>query len=310
MVGVGLNATDRLILVPHYPACGGKVRYREELVSTGGETATALAACAALGLRAAYLGAVGDDEGGRIQIESLRRSGINVDHLLHRRDCPNQSACIVIDQSSGERTVFARRPDALRIDPSEVPPALIASASLLHLDAHDTEAAAFASSLARRHGIPVTMDVDTVYPGLDTVLANTDFLMASSEFPAAWTGLPDPFDALEAIHREFGMKVAGMTMGGEGALALCDGRFVHARGYVVECLDTTGAGDVFHGAFCYAVLQGWPLRDALEFANAMAALNCTAYGARGGIRGLDEVAAFRSRAALRPPARSLRKNGV
>lgn len=85
------------------------------------------------------------------------------------------------------------------------------------------------------------------------------------------------------------MKVAAMTLGVNGSLALADGRFTYSPGYVVNAVDTTGAGDVFHGAFCYAVLQGMTLGHSLDFSNAMAALNCTAMGARGGIRGLDEI---------------------
>ena len=95
------------------------------------------------------------------------------------------------------------------------------------------------------------------------------------------------------------MKVAAMTLGSHGALARCQGKFFYSPGFVVDCVDTTGAGDVFHGAFCYAVLQGMAMPDALNFSNAMAALNCTALGARGGIRGLDEVSALMARAERR-----------
>jgi sulfofructose kinase len=95
------------------------------------------------------------------------------------------------------------------------------------------------------------------------------------------------------------MKVAAMTLGAHGSLARCDGRFFYAPAYVVSAVDTTGAGDVFHGAFCYAVLEGLPMRDALDFSNAMAALNCTAPGARGGIRGLEEIRALMARAERR-----------
>ena len=124
-----------------------------------------------------------------------------------------------------------------------------------------------------------------------------DYLVASSEFPAAWTGESDPFKALESIQGEYGMKVAAMTLGAHGALALEAGKFHYAPAFVVNCVDTTGAGDVFHGAFCYAVLQGMAIADALEFSNAMAAVNCTALGARGGIRGVSEVRALMLRAA-------------
>jgi sugar/nucleoside kinase (ribokinase family) len=298
-VGVGLNATDTLLMVPHFPAYAGKVPFEEEIVSPGGQVASALVACASLGLRAKYIGAIGDDQRGRIQIESLQGTGINLDHVQIRPNCPNQSAYIIIDRSTGERTVLWRRDECLRISPEQISPEQIACARLLHIDGHDTPAVAHAAAIARRHGIPVTVDVDTIYHGFDRVLPNVDYLVASSDFPANWTGNRDPFQALEAMQREYGMKVAAMTLGAHGSLARVDGKFVYAPAFVVNCVDTTGAGDVFHGAFCYSVLQGMAMPEALEFSNAMAALNCTAPGARGGIRGIQEVRALMARGERR-----------
>lgn len=299
LVGVGLNATDTLLLVPHFPAYAGKVPFQQEILSPGGQVASAMVACARLGLRVKYIGTIGDDERGRIQMESLRGTGVNLDHVQMRKGCANQSAYIIIDRSTGERTVLWRRDDCLRIDPDEIAPEQIACARMLHIDGHDTAAVARAAQIARARGIPVTVDVDTIYHGFDRVLPNVDYLVTSSEFPAAWTGIPDPFNALETLQREYGMRVAAMTLGAHGSLALEAGKFHYAPAYVVNCVDTTGAGDVFHGAFCYAVLQGMAIRDALEFSNAMAALNCTALGARGGIRGLDEIRALMARAERR-----------
>jgi sugar/nucleoside kinase (ribokinase family) len=299
VVGVGLNATDTLLIVPHFPAYAGKAPIQEERLSPGGQVASALVACARLGLRAKYIGAIGDDERGRVQLESLRGAGINIDDVQFRRNCPNQSAYIIIDRSTGERTVLWRHDECLRIDPGEIAPEQIAGARLLHIDGHDTAAVARAAAIARSHDIPVTVDIDTVYHGFDRVLPNVDYLVASSEFPAAWTGVNDPLKALEAIQNEYGMKVAGMTLGAHGSLARENGKFHYAPAYVVDCVDTTGAGDVFHGAFCYAVLEGMRMRDALEFSNAMAALNCTALGARGGIRGVEEIRALMARAERR-----------
>ena len=292
VVGIGLNATDTLLIVPRFPAYAGKVPFEDEVVSPGGQVASALVACARLGLRTKYIGAIGDDERGRIQLDSLRGTGVDIADVLIRPNCPNQSAYIVIDRSTGERTVLWRRPDCLRISPAEIPPAQILCARLLHIDGHDTPAMAHAADIARRHSIPVTVDVDTIYDGFDRVLPNVDYLVASAEFPSNWTGRSDPFDALEALQQEYRMKVAAMTLGAHGSLARVDGKFVYSPGFVVRCVDTTGAGDVFHGAFCYAVLQGMAMPEALEFSNAMAALNCTRLGARGGIGGIDEVRAL------------------
>lgn len=299
VVGVGLNATDTLLLVPHFPAYAGKAPYTREILSPGGQVASAMVACARLGLRAKYIGALGDDERGRIQMESLRASALDIEHVQVRPGCANQSAYIIVDQSTGERTVFWRRDNCLRIEPEQITPEQIACARLLHIDGHDTPAVAHAAQIARQRGIPVTADVDTIYPGFDQVLPNIDYLIGSSEFPGRWTGETDPLRALTVLQDEYGMEVAAMTLGAHGALARVDGEFVYSPAYIVDCVDTTGAGDVFHGAFCYAVLQGMPMRQALDFSNAMAALNCTALGARGGICGAEEIRALMARAERR-----------
>jgi sulfofructose kinase len=299
VVGVGLNATDTLLLLPKFPAYAGKVPFTEELLSPGGQVASAMVACAKLGLQVKYIGSVGDDERGRIQMESLLGQGINLDHVQRRVNCPNQSAYILIDHTTGERTVLWRRPDCLRIDPEEITPDQIICGRLLHIDGHDTPAVARAASLARAHGIPVTVDVDTIYPGFDRVLPNVDYLISSSEFPTGWTGEQDPFKALELIQNRYGMRVAAMTLGADGALARVGGEYVYSPAFVVNCVDTTGAGDVFHGAFCYAILQGWSMIDSLDFSNAMAALNCTAIGARGRIATLEQARSLVKRAERR-----------
>ena len=283
VVGVGLNATDTLILLPYFPPYGGKVPFTQELLSPGGQVASAMVCCARLGLRTKYIGALGDDERGRIQWDSLQGTGINLDDVQRRKGCPNQSAYILIDQRTGERTVLWSRPECLKLEPSDLSDAMISNAGLLHIDGHDTELVAEAARIARGHGIPVTVDVDTIYPGFDQVLPNVDYLIASSEFPGRWTGIEKPMDALTQIQARHGMRCAAMTLGARGALALADGRWWYSPGFAVECVDTTGAGDVFHGAFCYSVVRGLGLAEALEFSNAMAALNCTALGARGGI---------------------------
>jgi len=302
VVGVGLNATDTMILIPHFPAYGGKVPFLEEVLSPGGQVASAMVCCARLGLRTKYIGTIGDDERGRIQWESLQGSGVNLDHVQRRPGTPNQSAYILIDQSTGERTVFWHRPEALRISPEEIGEDQIACARLLHIDGHDTPAVAHAARIARRHGIAVTVDVDTIYKGFEDVLPNVDYLITSSEFPERWTGESDPLRALELLQETYGMKVAAMTLGAHGALARASGRFHYSPAFVVNCLDTTGAGDIFHGAFCYAVLQGYDLDAALEFSNAMAALNCTALGARGRIATLEEARLLRERGERRVKA--------
>ena len=245
--------------------------------------------CSTLGLKTKYIGSVGDDARGLIQIESLEESGIDITHVQQRNNCPNQSAYIVIDQTTGERTILWMRPSCLKIEPEEILPDQITCAGLLHIDGHDTAAVEHAARIASENDIPVTVDVDTIYRGFDRVLPYVDYLIASTNFPVEWTSERDPFKALELIQKEYSMRVAAMTLGPHGALALADGCFHYSPAFVINCKDTTGAGDVFHGAFSYAIVKEYSIQESLQFANAMAALNCKALGARGGIQGLDEA---------------------
>ena len=137
--------------------------------------------------------------------------------------------------------------------------------------------------------MPVTVDVDTIYQGFETVLPNVTHLVTSSEFPTQWTNERDPFKALQRMQDEYKMPVAAMTLGAYGSLARTGGRLYYSPAFVVNCVDTTGAGDIFHGAFCYSVLQDMPIQEGLELSNAMAALNCMAIGARGGIATREAV---------------------
>ncbi len=182
VVGVGLNATDTLILLSHFPAYAGKVAFDREILSPGGQVASAMVTCSKLGLSVKYIGTVGDDERGRVQLESLQLSGINLDDVEVRANCPNQTAYILIDRTTGERTVLWQRNECLRLDPSSITPEKITCARLLHIDAHDTPAVARAAEIANEHQIPVTVDVDTIYHGFDRVLPHVDYLVASSEF--------------------------------------------------------------------------------------------------------------------------------
>jgi sulfofructose kinase len=292
VLGIGLNATDTLLLVKEFPPYAGKVAFDREMLSPGGQVATAIVACARLGLRSKYIGTIGDDLRGDIQRQSLEGTGVDTSSLIVRQNCPNQTAYIVIDERTGERTVLWQRAECLRLQPGEIREEDIASARLLHIDGYDIDAAAHAAQIARRGNVPVSIDVDTIYPGFEAVLQHVDYLVAGSGWPAKWTKEQDPFIALSKIQRAYGTRLAAMTLGEFGSLALYQGRWYYSPAFEVVCADTTGAGDVYHGAFCYAMLAGMQMEKALEFSNAAAAINCTAIGARGHIPELAEVEAL------------------
>ena len=283
VVGLGLNATDTVMRVREFPPLGGKERLLSSEMQAGGQVATALVTCQRLGLRTRYIGKVGDDDAGKFQLASLRREGVDTRYTKMARRTPNQIGVIIVDEKSGERTVFWDRHPNLAVKPHELDPAAIQSARALHLDDCDVEACCRAAGWARAGGIPVVADLDTVYPKVERLFPLVDYLIASANLPPAFTGIDDPLMALESMARKFKIPAVGVTLGRDGALLYSNDRFHYAPGFMVKAVDTTGAGDVFHGSFVYGLLRGWELGRILDFSNAMAALNCTRLGARGGI---------------------------
>jgi sulfofructose kinase len=288
VVGVGLNATDMIIRLPHFPAFNSKVEIIESRVTLGGQVASAIAACAKWGLSTRYVGKIGDDPAGELQRNEMKEAGVDA-HWVIAPWCQSQSAFILVDDPSGERTVLWKRDPRLELRSNEICEEWITQSRLLHVDGHDCKAAGAAAQWARRAGIVVTADLDNLYPGVDSLLENVDYLISSAEFPARLTSESDVLLSLPLIARRFGCRVVGATLGSDGVLAWDGTGFQYSPAFEVVPVDTTGAGDIFHGAFAYAVLQGWGLERSLEFSNAAAGLACTAPGARGCIASLEQI---------------------
>lgn len=287
LVGVGLNATDTLIRLPHYPALGSKVEFRSADVLPGGQVATAVAACQQWGLRTRYVGKIGDDNAAAIHRAEFERLGVET-RLLAAPGCASQQAVILVDDA-GERTVLWKRDNRLTLQPEELQREWITEARALHVDGHDTAAAVMAAGWARAAGIPVIADLDDLYPGVEGLLEKIDYLITSRDIPGRLTGDPDLRKSLPTLRSRYGCRLTAATLGQEGVLAWDGAQFHYAPAFRVQPLDTTGAGDIFHAGFIYGLLQGWPLPRQLDFACAAAALNCTAAGARGGIRSVRDI---------------------
>jgi sulfofructose kinase len=288
VVGVGLNATDTVIQLPHFPAFNSKVEVISSRLMAGGQVASAMVACQRWGLRTRYVGKVGNDAAGEFQSSELAKAKVEA-HLVRVRGCPSQCSFIIVDKSTGERTVLWQRDPRMELRPGELRREWIVSARALLVDGHDTAAAACAARWARAAKIPVTADLDNFYPGVEALLDNVDFLISSREFPARLTGEKDLLEALRSIHRRFENRLVGATLGTDGVIVWDGSEFHYCPAFRVETIDTTGAGDVFHAAFVYAQLAGWTIAEQLKFSCAAAALNCTAIGARGGIAPLGKI---------------------
>lgn len=303
LVGVGLNAIDTLIPVSHFPARGSKIEIRSTTILPGGQVATAVIACQQWGLRTRYVGKIGDDAGAALHRAEFARLGVEA-HLLAATACSSQQAFILVDDS-GERTVLWKRDGRLTLRPEELQRDWILHSRALHVDGHDTAAAAQAAAWARAAGIPVIADLDELYPGVEALLDNVDYLVTCRNIPAKLTGYGNLQKSLPEISRRFGCRLTGATLGQDGALAWNGEHFHYAPAFCVETVDTTGAGDIFHAGFIYALLQGWALQKQLNFACAAAAVNCTAVGARGAIASVAQIENLMTTGSRYPSALAL-----
>jgi sulfofructose kinase len=292
VVGVGINATDTIIRLPHFPARDSKVEILAASVEPGGQVASAMVACRRWGLRARYVGKIGDDAAGKFQRGEMTREGVEA-YWIKAPGRMSQSAFILVDDETGERTVLWKRDEYIALKSKDLHRKWIRGAGALLVDGHDTSAATTAARWAREEEIPVVGDFDNRYPGVEVLLQFVDFAITSSEFPERLTGERSLFKSLPKISAKFKCHLIAATLGPHGVLAWDGARFILCPGFRVKAVDTTGAGDIFHGAFLYGLVRGMGLEESLEFSCAAAALNCTAVGARGRIASLREIDTLR-----------------
>jgi len=294
VVGMGLNSVDFLVLLPEYPVSNSKMRIRRFEKSGGGQVATALVALSRWGTRTKYIGKVGGDELGQYALESIRQAGVDVSSVALESQASNQFAAIIIDGTSGDRTILWDRDDRLMYRDGELKKGDVCSGKVLFLDGHDIRAALQCARWAREEHIPVVLDVDKVESLTPELIKDIDFVVTGSRFPTLFTGISDR----EKAFLELQKHISGFlctTLGSEGAMALVEGEILYVKGFKTNVVDTTGAGDVFHAGFIYGLLQNWDSEKILQFANAAAALKCRELGGRKGVPTLREVQGFLDR---------------
>jgi sulfofructose kinase len=293
VVGMGLNSVDFLSVVPEFPVPNSKMEMLQFSKQGGGQVATAIAALSRWGVRTKYIGKVGEDELGTFSLNSLRQEGVDVSSVTTEPSATNQFAMIIVEKSTGERTILWNRDERLMYRKGELRKEEVCSGKILHLDGHDIQAALQCVRWAKEEGIPTMIDLDKIEPLTPKLIQEIDFVITSSRFPMLYTGISDQRKALLELQKHTSGFLCA-TLGHEGAVALIKGEFLYVKGFEVKALDTTGAGDVFHAGFIYGLLQNWEVAEILRFANAVAALKCRDLGGRKGIPSLEEAQRFLS----------------
>jgi sugar/nucleoside kinase (ribokinase family) len=290
-LGLGGAAWDMLGVVGHYPLPGEKaelIRFEEQ---GGGQAGTAMVAVARLGGRATIVGTNGDDDAGSKIRRSFCEEGVEVSHLQTDPGSRSHLAFCFIKEDSGDRAIFFDRGNKRRLEPGDLDRDFVVSARCLLFDTHHWSAAGTAATWAREAGMPVVTDLERPTPENETLLRLGTHHVMPEHYLLEHTGESDPRRAAEKLVAEYHPEALVVTRGARGAVAYAEGEALRQPAYPVESVvDTTGAGDVFHGAFAYGLTLGYDLPTNLEFSALVAGLKCRRLGGRAGIPRKDELA--------------------
>jgi sulfofructose kinase len=296
VVGVGQCSLDNLFIVDSFPVPDTKKEVIEWTTAGGGPVATALVGLSRLGVNCSFYGIIGDDEAGEKIAESLETEKVDISGLLVRPQSDSQVAFIAIEKGSGKRTIFWKRPSSGPLRPHELGDDFLSNADFLLIDGLMTEASFHAVRKAREKNVPVMLDAGRVREGMTELAHLCDYVVASEEFGRELVSGSGQFDAETAVRymQSFGARASTITLGDRGSITIAGDEIFRTPAFRVEVVDTTGAGDVFHGGYIYGLLNRWNIKDVVRFASAFAALKCMQLGGRSGIPSLTEVQAFLS----------------
>ena len=285
VLGLGCTAVDDILYVPEYPAADGKVEVRSRERHCGGLTATALVAAARLGANCAFAGTLGHDAESQFVLETFTREGIDTRHTIRRKDAGPVRSIIIVDETRRTRNIFYDTKHVRGADPRLPAKEVILNARVLLVDRFGIPGMIRAARLARSGGIPVVADFESSHlPRFGELLELADHLIVSEGFARRLTGTRSVAAALRKLWNE--RRSVVVATGGESGCWFIDKAHrspQHFPAFPVRAVDTTGCGDVFHGAYAAALARGLPLAERLRIASAAAALKATRHGGQAGI---------------------------
>ena len=284
ILGFGAVAVDDLVYLDAFPQPDSKVRVRARERHGGGLCATALVAASRLGARCAYVGVLGIDELSRFSLGELRHEGVDVSQVLEQPDARPHHSTILVESQHQTRTVLSYGARVTPFPPERITPQVLAGARVVFLD-HTTGASGSAITLAARQaGISTVADIERMAPWVENWIGRVDHLIIGQKMALELTGQASALKAARQLGSERAMAV--VTRGERGSVAC--GRetrlqVLEVPAFEVEAVDTTGCGDVFHGAYAAELARGSHVQTRLQIASAVAAIKARHRGGRGGL---------------------------
>jgi sulfofructose kinase len=295
VLGLGYTAVDELLYVDAYPAADAKVPISRRERQCGGLTATALVAAARAGCRCAYAGTLGEDEHSAFVMERFLEEGIDTAHVRRHENARPVRATIIVGSDCQTRTIFYDLNGVAGPDSTWPPEDVIGNARALFIDHCGVAGMIRAAQIAHKLHIPVIADLENAEdPAFPELLSLVDHLVVSRDFALRISGQSDPAAAARALWLP-GRRVSAVTCGRDGSWFVTDGDPgipCHQPAPAVEVVDTTGCGDVFHGAYAAAVVRGMDIPAAMCFASVAAGLKATRRGGQAGIPRVSEIESY------------------
>ena len=292
IVGIGANVFDTLYTVGNYPKEDTKMRADDVKSSGGGPVGTGIVAASKLGAKCAFIGNLSDDNGGVFLKNDFEKYGVDTQYIKIKPGYDSFCSCIWLAKETASRTCVFFRGNVPPTDIDETSAKAIADAEILMVDGNDMDAAIEGAKIARENGTKVLYDAGGLYEGVENLLPYADILIPSEEFALGHTGEKTAEDAAKVLFQKYSPEIVVITQGKEGGI-IYDGDSVEKYpAFLVEAVDSNGSGDVFHGAFAFAVSNGYDYYKACVFSSAVSALKCTKLGARKGVPSFDETIEF------------------
>ena len=290
IVGIGVCTVDHLMTVPHMPGDNINMKASMYLRQPGGLASCALVAAARLGARAKIIALVGDDAAGQYIRHELESEGVDASKLITRAGSESHVSLILVDERTGDRSIITRPPTGRPIALGEITREDITAARVLFID-DVTELTLQAARWAQEANMKVLLDPARPYEIIKAILPYVDVPIVPEQWAEAWMPGRPPEAVAEAL-RAGGAAIAAVTLGARGSVVSWEGGTWHIPAFQVDVVDTTGAGDAYHGAFMAALLEDWDVPRMARFAAAVGSLNCRAMGGRTALPTRHEVDTF------------------
>jgi mannitol-1-phosphate 5-dehydrogenase len=294
VLGIGIVAVDDLVIVDSYPPADSKMRGLGEVRQGGGLTGTALVAGARLGAKCAYAGILGKDELSNWTVSELEREGVDCSLTLRSGDVKPYHAIIIVDTTHHTRTIIFTDVGVMIRPMETIDEDYVSKAKVILIDQLGIDVMLHTTLLAKKLGIPTVADIEREdHPQTRELISHIDHLILSTSFAGKITDTDDPVEQVERLHN--GRACTAVTVGIKGCYYTTkddDDKIYHQPAFKVQTVDTTGCGDVFHGAYAVGIAREWDIHECIKFASAVSALKATKAGGRAGIPDMATVEEF------------------